>query len=109
MNLFETLIAVAITAVMFTLTSVALLPSLGAAKATAAQVEMNNLKSGMVVFQITRGRLPKDFDELCQSKVATKCNNLDPFGNRYRSNGKKIRSAGADGEFNTNDDIEVSI
>lgn len=105
MNLLETLIAVAITAVMFTVASVAFMPALDSAKVTATQTEMQSMQTGAVLFHIRNNRLPRDLRELCRSGVMRNCDNVDVWGNQYEINGREFRSAGPDGRMGNRDDI----
>ncbi len=105
MNLFETLLAVAIAAVVFSVASVALMPALETSKIKATEIEMLNIKTASLVFHIRTGRQPNDFRELCRSHVMNRCDDLDAFGNRYRIRDGVIRSAGVDGRYQTRDDI----
>ena len=105
MNLLETLIAVTITAIVFQVASVAMLPSIETARISATQIELENLRQGELLFMIRTGRQPADFRELCRANLMARCDENDPFGNAYRMRGGEIISAGADGRFGTRDDI----
>ena len=109
MNLLETLIAVAITAVLFTLTSVAFMPALDSSKVTATQTEMRSIETGFVLFHIQNNRFPKNFHEFCRSGVVRNCDNVDAWGNEYEIRNRQLRSAGIDGRMGSRDDIVVSL
>jgi type II secretory pathway pseudopilin PulG len=105
MNLFETLLAVAIMAVVFTVSSVALLPTLETSKVKATQLEIKSIKTASLLYHIREGRLPTDFRQLCRANLLNRCDEFDAFGNEYRLRDGAIRSAGVDGRYNTRDDI----
>ena len=109
MNLLETLIAVAITAVIFTLTSVAFMPALDTSKVTATQTEMRSIETGFELFHIQNNRFPESFREFCRSGVVRNCDRLDAWGNEYEMRNRQFRSAGIDGRMHTRDDIVVEL
>jgi type II secretory pathway pseudopilin PulG len=109
MNLFETLLAVAIMAVVFTVSSVALLPTLQTSKVKATQMEMKSIKSATLLFHINKGRLPQDFRELCRANLMNRCDGKDAFGNEYRLRDNVLISAGQDGRYDTRDDIVSAL
>ena len=109
MNLLETLIAVAITAVMFTLASVAFMPALDSAKVTATKAEMQSMQAATVLFHIRHNRYPTTLRELCRGGVMKNCDNVDVWGNQYEINGREFRSAGPDGRMGNRDDIVTEL
>ena len=97
--------------------AVAIIGILGAvAKETAARDAVQNLKNGVVTYQINYRKYPNSLNDLVEPKGDDEpimdggAGALeDPWGTefKYERNGKRIAiiSAGADGEFGTDDDI----
>ncbi len=111
MTLYETLIALAIMAIVFTTSVVKLTPSLETGKVRATQMELKSLRAGSVLFHLQVGRLPNDIEELCRvrPRLMNDCDEVDPFGNDYRYRDGIIYSAGIDARYNTRDDIILEI
>lgn len=109
MNLVEVLVAVAISALMFALTTVSFMPALETAKVHATKQDLSGLRSGVILFHTYTGRVPRDLEELCDAPFTANCNIVDPFENEYEYNGQTIRSAGLDRKMNTRDDLVMKL
>lgn len=76
------------------------------------KVNLSNLERIILSFLSQQGRLPKDFEELRQSRLLVGPA-IDAWGRELRleifgEEGFRLISAGADGRFGTEDDIAIS-
>jgi general secretion pathway protein G len=122
-TLLELLLVLAILVVIGGIVGTNLIGASAAANADATRAQLNSLKNNIQMFQIRMNSLPQTLDELRdgpsdaakQSKwVAPIITEIpgDAWGNEisYTVNGNsyELRSAGIDGQSNTDDDITVS-
>jgi general secretion pathway protein G len=92
------------------------------ADVSATQAQLNSLKSNIVYYQLKTKAMPDDLEQLVNgpSDAASKAKWVEPiiesvpmdaWGNAFdfsaKGNQFEIRSAGLDGQMNTDDDIVV--
>jgi len=115
-TLIEIIVAVAIIGILGTVAVVGVIGQLEKAKETAARDAVQNLKNGVVTYQINYRKYPNSLTDLVEAKGDDEpimdggAGALeDPWGTEYKyeRNGKRIAiiSAGPDGDFGTEDDI----
>jgi general secretion pathway protein G len=115
-TLIEIIVAVAIIGILGTTAVVGVIGQLEKAKITAARDAVQNIKNGVVTYQINYRKYPTSLSELVEPKgddepvLEGGAGALeDPWGTEYKfeRNGKRIViiSAGPDGEFGGEDDI----
>lgn len=115
-TLVELLVVVAILGILATMAVVGLADKPDVAREKACTSSVQAIKQAAVVYDTEHGRMPKSMDDLIKENsngVAAldggEGAKYDPWGNEYKLEikGKKIVviSAGADGEFGSEDDI----
>jgi type II secretion system protein G len=115
-TLIEILVAVAIIGILGTIAVVNITANLEKAKVVAAQQGVQNLKNGVVTYQIHYKKFPSSLSDLVEAKGDNEPIMdggegalEDPWGTEYKfeRNGKRIAiiSAGPDGDFGNDDDI----
>ena len=115
-TLIEIIVAVAIIGILGTTAVVGVIAQLEKAKVTAARDGVQNLKSGIITYQINYKKYPNSLNDLVEPKGddepvidGGQGVLVDPWDQEYKyeRNGKRIVvvSAGPDGDFGTDDDI----
>ena len=115
-TLIEILVAVAIIGILGTVAVVNITANLEKAKTTAAREGVQNLKSGVLTYNMQYRKYPSSLNDLVEAKgddepVIDGGEGVleDPWGTEYKYEKKgktfAIVSAGPDGEFGTDDDV----
>lgn len=109
MTLIEIMIVVVIMALIATAVGVAVLPQFGKAKTNLVKSNVSAIAHGVESYILNGGEGCPSVQQLIEEKEVKMEDPTDPWGNEYEieCNGDEIsvRSAGADGEFETEDDV----
>ena len=112
-TLVEMLVVIALIGMLATLVVKNVVPALQGSSETIAEAGCGVIKDAVASYQLKHKKLPTSLDQLCEGDDPIFDNDkplYDPWDNKYEMEIKNkvrviIKSAGPDGEWNTDDDI----